>query len=221
MSASRDHTRVTASGFLAVALVAVAAAFFLAAARGPHQADPPPAGRDTALAEPVAGAAPLGRSDPVRLRIPRIGVDTALGRSGTTARGSLAAPPDFAHASWFDGGASPGEPGAAVLLGHVDSTAGPAVFFRLGELGAGDEVLVTRQDGTTARFVVDRTETVAKNAFPSDRVFADDGTARLWLITCGGSFDAAQRRYLSNVLASAVFVGAELTTPGHEPELAR
>ncbi|UGT56394.1 class F sortase [Nocardia asteroides] len=193
-------------GFVATALIGVAVVLFTAATRGPHQADPPPAHVDTVLPGAVAPAAPLDRSAPVRLEIPRIGLDTSPGRSGTTASGSLAAPDDFARATWFEPGASPGEAGPAVILGHVDSTSGPAVFFRLGELSAGDEVRVTRADGRTARFVVDRTESVDKTQFPTDRVFADDGTARLRLITCGGTFDPAHGRYLANVIVYATSV---------------
>ncbi|MFJ2836510.1 class F sortase [Nocardia sp. NPDC087230] len=192
---------------VAVVLVGVAAAFFRAAAtRVPGQAAPPPAHVATALPGAVAAAAPLGRSAPVRLEIPRIGLDTGVERSGTASAGALAAPPDFERPSWFEPGASPGEAGAAVILGHVDSTGGPAVFFRLAELAAGDEIRLTRADGSTVRFVVDRTESVDKTQFPTERVFADDGTARLRLITCGGAFDPAQRRYLSNVIVSATLV---------------
>ncbi len=193
-------------GVVATALIGVAVVLFTAATRGPYQADPPPAHADTVLPGGVVAAAPLGRSAPVRLEIPRIGLDTSPGRSGTTASGSLAAPDDFARATWFEPGASPGEAGPAVILGHVDSTSGPAVFFRLGELSAGDEVRVTRADGRTAHFVVDRTESVDKTRFPTDRVFADDGTARLRLITCGGTFDPARGRYLANVIVYATLV---------------
>ncbi|MFD5178947.1 class F sortase [Nocardia sp. NPDC058379] len=205
--------RTVLTAVMTVTLAVAAVAFFLAAAtRGPEQADPPPVAVDTALPGPVAAATPLDRSAPVRLEIPRIGLDTRPARSGTTPSGSLAAPADFASTSWFEPGASPGEAGAAVILGHVDSTRGPAVFFRLGELTAGDEVRVIRADGRTARFVVDRTETVDKTAFPTERVFADDGTARLRLITCGGAFDPGRGRYSSNVIVYATLI--DTTGPG-------
>ncbi|GAD84224.1 class F sortase [Nocardia asteroides] len=203
----RSRARTVRTVVVASVLVGVAAGFFVTAAtRVPGQAEPPPAHVDTALPGTVAAAAPLDRSAPVRLEIPRIGLDTSPGRSGTTTSGALAAPADFAHTTWFEPGASPGEAGPAVILGHVDSTSGPAVFFRLGELAAGDEVLVTRADGRTAHFVVDRTESVDKTEFPTDRVFADDGTARLRLITCGGTFDPDRGRYLANVIVYATLV---------------
>lgn len=204
----RSAIAATARAALVIALLGVAVTLFAAATRGPHQADPPPAPHDTAQPMPVSAATPLDRSAPTRLEIPAVGVDTAPWRSGTTATGSLAAPADFQHASWFEQGAAPGERGGAVILGHVDSTRGPAVFFRLGELTAGDEVRVTRQDGSVAMFVVVRTEAVDKDRFPADRLFADDGTAHLYLITCGGAFDSARRRYLSNVIVTTTLVDA-------------
>ncbi|MFF2082676.1 class F sortase [Nocardia sp. NPDC058176] len=203
----KRRSRIALSRGMALVLVGVAAVLFTAAVtQTPRRADPPPVAAETTLPGAVRAATPLNRSAPTRLEIPRIGLDTSPQRSGTTATGALAAPSDFEHASWFEPGPSPGEAGSAVVLGHVDSTGGPAVFFRLGELTAGDDVRVTRRDGSTARYVVDRTETVDKDLFPTDRVFADDGTARLRLITCGGAFDPAHRRYLANVIVSATLV---------------
>ena len=94
--------------------------------------------------------------------------------------------------------------GPAVLAGHVDSTAGPAVFWRLRDLAPGDEVLVDRADGTTARFTVTRVERHPKDAFPTDEVYGPTTGAELRLITCGGEFDRAARSYRDNVVVFAV-----------------
>ncbi|MGW5317252.1 class F sortase [Nocardia thailandica] len=208
---TRPHRRGVgyAVAGVAVALVAVAAALFAAAGTAvPRQAAPPPGHADSALGSAPVAAVPMPRSEPVRVQVPGIGLDAAVVSGGTAADGSIAEPVDSAHASWFAPGPSPGEAGNAVVLGHVDSARGPAVFFRLGEVRAGDELTVTRADGSRARFVVDRTETIAKTDFPRDRVFVGDGTPRLRLITCGGAFDPGARRYLANVIVSATFVGA-------------
>src|SRR5438046_2619246 len=93
----------------------------------------PPTGSPTG---PTASAATrLGV--PVRLRIPAIGVDTGLQRLGLESDGSLQPPSRWGVAGWYAGGPRPGETGPAVIVGHVDSTSGPAVFFRLRELHAG------------------------------------------------------------------------------------
>src|SRR5438105_1205772 len=91
------------------------------------------------------GASPSHGSPPVRLRIPSIGVDSSLGRLGLNQDGSIEVPADFNQAGWYDKGPTPGEVGPAVLLGHLDSYTGPAVFARLGSLKPGAEILVNRQ----------------------------------------------------------------------------
>jgi sortase (surface protein transpeptidase) len=78
------------------------------------------------------------------------------------------------------------------------------VFFRLDELVAGDEVLVERTDGMTARFTVSGTERYPKDAFPTEDVYGPTPRAELRLITCGGEFDRDRRSYRDNVVVTAV-----------------
>jgi sortase (surface protein transpeptidase) len=141
---------------------------------------------------------------PTGLSIPAIGVDEpTLVPLGRNPDGSMEVPADFARAGWFTGGPTPGTPGPAVIAGHVDSRAGPAVFFRLRQLTAGDVVTVRLSNGKRARFVVDGVDLYPKDDFPTEAVFgAVPGTA-LRLITCGGSFDRIARSYRSNVVVYA------------------
>ncbi len=154
---------------------------------------------------PVAlrSSAPRSAAEPVRVRVPGIGVDSPLERLGIDPAGALETPADYDLAGWFGGGPAPGDVGPAVLAGHVDSTEGPAVFWRLRELTAGDEVLVDRADGTTARFTVTRVERHPKDAFPTDAVYGPTPDAQLRLVTCGGEFDRSARSYRDNVVVFA------------------
>ncbi|HYO37948.1 MAG TPA: class F sortase, partial [Geodermatophilus sp.] len=162
-------------------------------------------------AAPVTGAgpvvpaarAPAARVVPVRVQVPAVGVDSGLVDLGLDAAGALEAPSDSALAGWYARGPVPGEVGPAVLVGHVDSRLGPAVFFRLRELAAGDEVVVDRSDGTSARFVVDRVEQHPKDAFPTAAVYGPTADAQLRLVTCGGGFDRSARSYEDNVVVFA------------------
>ncbi|KQX66338.1 hypothetical protein ASD06_07485 [Angustibacter sp. Root456] len=160
---------------------------------------------------PAADFGPvLDRSRPVRLRLPSLGVDvTPLVDLALDSRGQLAAPSRFDQVGWYADGPAPGELGPAVLAGHVDSKAGPAVFFKLGALKRGDAVLVTRADGLVARFVVDEVGRYPKARFPTERVY---GTARhraeLRLITCGGAFNHRTGHYLDNIVVYAHLVGS-------------
>ncbi|WP_406832206.1 class F sortase [Pedococcus sp. KACC 23699] len=144
-------------------------------------------------------------SAPVALVIPSIGVNTKgivdlrLGKNG-----ELEAPTDFDKAGWYAGGPTPGEFGPSVIGAHVDSKAGPAVFYRLGALQKGASVSVLRKDGSTARFVVDRVARYAKADFPTSTVYGDTkGRAELRLITCGGAFDQSTGHYVDNIVAFA------------------
>ncbi len=147
---------------------------------------------------PVAPAA-----DPVRLRIPSIGVDTALQSLGLLANGSLEVPSQWQVAGWFRGGVRPGNPGPAVIAGHIDSRTGPAVFYRLRELHAGDAVLVSRADRSVVKFVVDDIAEYRKDTFPAATVYGPQPVPVLRLITCTGDFDRSTGNYLDNLVVSA------------------
>jgi len=140
---------------------------------------------------------------PVRLRIPTIGVDTRLERLGRAPDRTIALPGSPGRAGWYAEGPRPGQPGPAVVIGHVDWDHGPAVFFRLSELRPGAAVEVDRADGSTVRFRVTARKQVAKSRFPTDEVYAPDLAPSLRLITCGGGFDRSIRSYRDNVIVFA------------------
>jgi Sortase domain len=152
----------------------------------------------------LAGA---GAPSPVRLRIPSIAVDTGLERLGLNGDGTIEVPADPREAGWYTNGPSPGEQGPAVVLGHLDSATGPAVFSRLAALRPGGQVVLTREDGSTVTFRVERVATFPVDRFPSDQVYGATPDPELRLITCGGQFSLAQRRYLSNVVVFAALAG--------------
>lgn len=142
-------------------------------------------------------------AEPVRVRIPAIGVSSPLDRLAKLPDRSIAAPTRWEIAGWYAEGPRPGQPGPAVVLGHVDSDTGPAVFARLGELRRGDEVLVDRADASTARFTVESQEVYPKNDFPSELVYLPTLTPELKLITCTGTFDRSSGHYRDNLIVTA------------------
>jgi LPXTG-site transpeptidase (sortase) family protein len=156
------------------------------------------------MASPSApAAAPAPTGPPTRVRIPRIGVDSALLSLGLDAHGALQAPPDYDLAGWYADGTVPGEIGPAVIAGHVDSFRGKAVFFRLHELHEGDQVQVQRGQAWVS-FLVVRVDRYAKNAFPTAQVYGPTPDAQLRLITCGGAFDPTTKSYVDNIVVYAV-----------------
>ncbi|OMQ14280.1 class F sortase, partial [Modestobacter sp. VKM Ac-2676] len=100
-------------------------------------------------------------------------------------------------------GPAPGQPGPAVLAGHVDDRSGPAVFFRLEELTVGDRVLVDRADGSQVAFTVTRVAAYPKTDFATAEVYGPTTDPQLRLITCGGEFDRDRRSYADNVVVYA------------------
>lgn len=140
------------------------------------------------------------RSEPVALRIRAIGLAVRVSTLGLQPDRTVEVPSNAQVPGWFRLGPSPGQLGSAVILGHVDSYRGPAVFFRLRELRVGDLVDVTRADGLVAHFAVRGVAQYTKDRFPSDLVYGSGGFSALQLVTCGGVFDRSTHHYLSNVV---------------------
>lgn len=155
----------------------------------------------------TAALAPLPFSAADRIRIPTIHVDAPVMPVGLDANGWVSAPPpDNPNlAGWFTGAVSPGEKGTAVIVGHVDNTKGPAVFYGLGALKKGNRVEVLRKDGKTVVFEIYGIEVFEKNTFPGDRVYGSKGTPELRVITCGGPF-SKRTGYQGNVVVFARLV---------------
>ena len=160
-------------------------------------------------ADPASSSSPPGSpadgTPPTRLRIPAIAVDAPLEALALDDAGQLTAPVRFADAGWYAGGTPPGEVGPAVIAGHVDSTSGPAVFFRLGQLHPGDLVEVER-GRDRVRFRVVAVEMYPKEKFPTDKVYGPTPDPQLRLITCGGRFDRTRHSYVDNTVVYAVGV---------------
>jgi sortase (surface protein transpeptidase) len=188
------------------AVAACGGAVALLAGPAEQSAPPAPAAVVPAPAVPgwtVTGSPATQPVAAVRVRIPAIGVDSDLATLGVDAAGALVPPADFGRAGWFGAGPVPGDVGPAVLAGHVDSRSGPAIFYRLAELTAGDAVEVLRSDGRTVRFGVTRVARYPKDGFPTAEVYGATAAPELRLITCGGTFDRARRSYRDNVVVFA------------------
>jgi hypothetical protein len=148
----------------------------------------------------------LARSSPVRLQITAIGLDSALMNLGLRADGSMQVPPGGFPAGWYTGGPTPGERGPAVMAGHVDWN-GPGVFYRLQDLRPGDQVMVTRADGSKPVFRITQVGQYPKDQFPSKLVYGNIDHPGLRLITCGGTFNTQTGHYEENLVVFADLVG--------------
>lgn len=192
------------------ALAAVALAALLVGCGGPGATSGGPA-QGSRASSPVSSAPPaarsvaaVGRSVPVRLRIPAIGVDTPVMRLGLAADGTVQVPPITAHdrAGWYEHSPTPGQTGPSVILGHVTVGAyGDGVFRHLKDLHRGQSIVARLENGTAARFAVTEVRTVAKDHFPTAEVYGDVHRPELRLITCGG--ERTGDGYRDNVIVFA------------------
>lgn len=161
------------------------------------------------IVAPPPSAQPGPVSRPVALTIPLIGVQTKLMYLGLNSDGTMQVPPlpMASVAGWFTGSPRPGAIGPAIIVGHIDTVKGPAVFFRLNTLRRGDKIYVTRANGTLVEFRVTSVQTYLKDHFPTEDVYGPVPDAELRLITCGGAYDYATHHYLSNIVVYAAEVG--------------
>ncbi|GAA3178391.1 MULTISPECIES: class F sortase [Streptomyces] len=198
----------------ALALLALTGIFLIRTGLPEGPGGPPrPGPTRAAPADHAPAAPPLPRSVPDRVVIPALKVSAPVIARGLDAHGAIEAPPsaDTRVTGWYRDAPTPGERGTAVLVGHVDSYTGPAVFYGLGGLKRGATVEVRRRDGRRAVFAVYAVRTFAKDRFPAEQVYGSTGRPELRLLTCGGTYHAGSG-YAGNVV-----VFARLTAPrgGH------
>jgi Sortase domain len=168
-----------------------AATFTPARPTAPTPAAPP---------EPTPSAA-----EPRRLSIGTLDLTADIVTIGTDADGVLVPPTNPAHVGWFTESSKPGELGRAVLVGHLDSRDGPAVFAGLSQLRSGDMVSIEAADGAVHSFAVTSVTSHRKDEFPTDDVYGATPDAELRLITCGGSYRKSFG-YIDNVIVAAARV---------------
>lgn len=162
----------------------------------------PPAAAATV---PVLRGGKLATSIPVHISIPSIGVSADVTSVGKNPDGSVQVPSLTDHnlAGWYEHSPTPGQPGASVIVGHVDSYTGPSVFYKLRYLRHGQLIVVGLADGDRATFQVGNVVVVPKDQFPTTSVYGTTSYPALRVITCGGPFDAASGHYVDNIIVYA------------------
>jgi hypothetical protein len=83
---------------------------------------------------------------------------------------------------------------------------GPGVFYKLHDVKAGDQVTVTRADGSKPVFRVTRVAQYLKDQFPTKLVYGNIDHPGLRLITCGGTFNSQTGHYEDNLVVFADLV---------------
>lgn len=139
---------------------------------------------------------------PLRVMVPRLKIDAPVTGIGSGEKGRLEAPPlgDRNLVGWDRQSPVPGSPGAAVLVGHLDTKSGPAVFARLRQVKAGDTLAVVRSDEQVVVYRATEIQEVGKSDFPVGKVFSVSTIPAIRLVTCGGRYDHARGSYDDNLI---------------------
>jgi hypothetical protein len=151
----------------------------------------------------AVAVAPRSPVPPGRLEFPSAGVDAEVVPVGVLPSGDLQLPEDPAQVGWWAAGALPGQPrGTVVLAGHMDGLRRSGAMSAL--LGVEENDVVHIVD---LRGVVHEYRVVARRISPRQSLdpalFATEGSHRLVLITCGGTFDDRAGLFTDNIVVVA------------------
>ncbi len=144
---------------------------------------------------------------PVAIRIPSIKVSADVINLGLNEDKTVEVPENPAEVGWYSKGPKPGQFGSAVMLGHLDSKTGPAVFYKLRSLEPGQKITVRRADDSIGHFEVVKVATYKNEDFPASKVYTGSADwPALNLVTCGGEYDRKAGGYQSNVVVYAEYL---------------
>ncbi|MBO0706462.1 MAG: class F sortase, partial [Candidatus Dormibacteraeota bacterium] len=143
-----------------------------------------------------------GRLHPTKIDIDSINVHAPVSGVGLNQSYQVAIPPfdKPGQTAWYQNSAVPGGQGSAMITGHVDTNAGPAVFKNLNKMKQGDMIKVTLSDNSQVTFQTDRVALYPKSNFPSERVYGASDVPALNLVTCAGTYNQSAGGYLSNLV---------------------
>jgi sortase A len=184
-------------GLLVVAVIAVSGWLLMGRTQGPSQPRPSqvaalpaaPSAVPSLAATPANTATSGAAVQPARLVIPRLGVTAPIENKGIDRHNQMEAPDRPFDVAWYPFTAKPGSGGNAVFAGHKDfAGVGPAVFWRLAELSAGDTIQVVGADQKQLTYRVTATSDYTLSTIPMGSVLSQAGGDQLTLITCAGSY---------------------------------
>lgn len=173
------------------------------------EADDPPANRTEASDKKASAtkAPPVSPTEPSRLLIPGLHIDAAVQKTGITSKGDIGTPTNFIDAAWYMYGVAPGQPGTAIIDGHVDNGLALAgVFKHLSDIAEGDDVYVVTNGGSQLHFKVVSIAHYDYQDVPAGAIFRDTDRALLEIITCGGVWVPKDKTYNERLVVTAALV---------------
>ncbi len=149
----------------------------------------------------LSAAVVATNAQPIRLVIPSLKVDTLIETVGRDKDGAMDIPSKVEDVAWYGLGTAPGEVGNAVIAGHLDLVDGsPAVFWNIGKLKVGDEVIVYDADNVAYHFQVTGNQRYQFDGAPVEDIFGFALKSQLNLITCAGTSNRNSRNYSNRLV---------------------
>ena len=149
---------------------------------------------------------PIRSAAPVQLLIASQNLHPLVESVGVDKSGAMQVPANYWNVGWYESGPVPGDPGDAVMDGHVGAPDVPLIFARLYSVRPGDKIVVVLADGSRRAFTVDSITGWPASAHPPG-LFVSDGPPRLSLITCGGAFNKYNNTYPNRLIVEASYTG--------------
>ena len=150
--------------------------------------------------QPALAAGFANTPNPSQLNISSLSISAPFEELGLNSDHTLEVPKNNMGVGWFVYGAKPGQIGAAVIVGHLDSAKGPAIFAHLSKIKPGDQIVITRDDGSIITYRVDSLAEYSQNNFPTKAIYAPVPYAAIRLITCSGVWNKKAGRYSQNLV---------------------
>jgi len=160
--------------------------------------DPTPLIKNTVvlITEERAGIPVSVVDKPVRLKIPKINVNSDVEYVGLAPDRAMDVPKNRDNVGWFELGPRPGAVGSAVIAGHYGRQNNKgSVFDNLHKLRKGDKLYVEDDRGTIISFVVRESRRYEPKVDTSGVFSFNDGKSHLNLVTCEGVWDEATQQY--------------------------
>lgn len=181
--------------FVLVVLIGFGGAYLYNALKGPTTVNTTFRNENKVTATPTREEAEKP-STPTTIEIPKLNVTADIEQVGKDSQGRMDVPKNFLNTGWYMLGPVPGTIGNSVIAGHFDTPTGaPSVFYYLGSLSKGDEIIITDENGKKRIFKVYDVENFEDASFPIQKVFGDSNNKNLNLITCAGTYDRSARNY--------------------------
>jgi LPXTG-site transpeptidase (sortase) family protein len=152
---------------------------------------------DDDLAKRGTGTPGRGDFTGDRLLVPSVGIDAPIVYKAVGGDGVMPNPkgPEevayYDFAQWQTLGGLPGAGGNIVMAGHVDYiNYGPAVFWKVRDLQAGDMVTIRMTDGTEYNYKIEFNKQVPGDYPNWNAIVSSTEDESVTLITCTGEFEA-------------------------------